>query len=47
MPHLPIMRWTVTAALLGFGYLLLTEGSLNRAVRKVRTLVQQVERQLR
>jgi eukaryotic-like serine/threonine-protein kinase len=47
LPQLPIVRWTLTAALLWFGYLLLTEGSLNRAVRKVRALAQQVERQLR
>lgn len=47
LPHVPVVRWTITVALLGFGYLLLTEGSVNRAVRKARALVQQVERQLR
>jgi len=47
LPHLPIARWTFTALVIGFAYLVLTEGSVNRAVRKARSLVQKVERQLR
>ncbi len=34
LPRVPIVQWTMTAAVIGFGWLLLTEGSFPRALRK-------------
>ena len=42
-PQLPVVGLLVTASVLGFGYLVATEGSVNGALRKARALVQQLE----
>ncbi len=43
LPRIPIVRWTVTAAVLGFGWLVLTEGSVGRATRRVKVLARNAE----
>ncbi len=42
-PRLPIVRWAGTALLIGFGWLLLTEGSVPRAIRKAGVIARRAE----
>ncbi len=43
LPRVPIVRWTVTAAAVGFGWLVLTEGSLPRALRRAGAIARRAE----
>jgi len=46
-PRLPILRWAGTALLIGFGWLLLTQGSLPGALRKAGSIARRVESSLK
>ena len=43
LPRIPLVRWATTAAVIGFGWLVLTEGSINRALRRATGLARNVE----
>lgn len=43
IPRFPIVRWAGTIFVIWFAYLLITEGSLRRAVRRVTSVVRSVE----
>jgi serine/threonine-protein kinase len=47
LPHIPVARWSVAAFVIWFGYLVITTGSVNRAVREVRSTVLQLINQVR
>ncbi len=43
IPRLPIVRWTMTALVVGFAWLLVTEGSIPRALRKAGAIARRAQ----